>query len=158
MFNEKNRGLHTYRGILLVACLALCTAVLANMSADSGTVKTVKGDVRIERDGGSLAVKVGDQVRVGDRIVVPKDGSAGITLRDDTIIAAGPGSRIVIDQFVFNPTTREGKVETTLLRGMMKYFSGVIAKRDPASVRVRTPNATVGIRGTEFIVEVPDDK
>lgn len=77
------------------------------------------GDVRIERSGSSVPLLVGDPVQEKDRIVVSTDDSAGITLRDDTRISVGPNSTLVINGFAFDPKTREGRVETSILRGTM---------------------------------------
>ena len=109
----------------------------ASWADDSGTAKIVQGDVRVERSGASLPLRVGDPVREKDRIIVPAGGSAGITLRDDTRISMGPRSTLV---------------------GAMRYVTGLVGRRSPASVRVATSTATIGIRGTDFIVEVPGDE
>ena len=125
---------------------------------DSGTAKIVQGDVRVERSGASLPLRVGDPVREKDRIIVPAGGSAGITLRDDTRISMGPRSTLVINGFSFDAKTQEGNVDTSILLGAMRYVTGLVGRRSPASVRVATSTATIGIRGTDFIVEVPGDE
>ena len=124
---------------------------------DSGTAKIVQGDVRVERSGASLPLRVGDPVREKDRIIVPVGGSAGITLRDDTRISMGPRSTLVINGFSFDAKTQEGNVDTSILLGAMRYVTGLVGRRSPASVRVATSTATIGIRGTDFIVEVLGD-
>ncbi len=138
------------------AAALICSAALPLWAADSGTAKVVRGDVRIERAGSSAALKVGDPVLEKDRIVVAAEGSAGITLRDDTRISVGPRSTLVINGFSFDSKTQEGNVDTSILRGTMRYVTGLVGRFKPTSVRVATATATVGIRGTDFIIEVAD--
>ncbi len=140
------------------ACAALACAGAGAMAADSGTAKIVRGDVAVERNGQSMPLRVGDGVQEKDRIVVAPGGSAGITLRDDTRISVGPASTVVINQFSFDPKTQEGSSDTTILRGTMRYITGLLGRFRPAAVRVATGTTTVGIRGTDFIVEVAPDE
>ena len=132
----------------------VCISTLPVWAAESGTAKVVRGDVRIERAGLSVPLKVGDPVLEKDRIVVSAEGSAGVTLRDDTRISLGPRSTLVINGFSFDSKTQEGNVDTSILRGTMRYVTGLVGRLSPASVRVATATATVGIRGTDFIIEV----
>ncbi len=125
-------------------------------AGDSGTAKVVRGDVRVERAGAQSVLRVGDSVREKDRIVVAPGGAAGITLRDDTRISVGPGSTLVINGFAFDAQTQEGNVDTSILRGSMRYITGLIGRLRPQAVRVSTTTTTIGIRGTEFIVDVGD--
>ena len=139
----------------------LCVAILLSgagaatpaWAVDSGTVKVVQGEVRIERAGVSRPLRVGDAVQEKDRIIVSAQASAGITLRDDTRISMGPRSTLVINRFQFDPQTQEGSVDTSILSGTMRYITGLVGRANPNSVRVATSTATIGIRGTEFIVE-----
>lgn len=146
----------TQSGHLLPAALA-CTLLATNAwAADAGTVKTLRGNVQVERAGTLSSLRVGDSLQEGDRIQVPSQGSAGITLKDDTLISLGSQSALVIRNFAYNPVTQEGSVFTSILSGSMRYVSGLIARLNPKAIRVDTPMATIGIRGTEFIVEVED--
>lgn len=137
-----------------VATMSVCTGAIAS----SGTVKVVQGQVFVERSGLSLPLQVGDVLQEKDRIVVRAASSAGITLRDDTRISVGPMSTLVINQFAFDPKTQEGSSDTTILRGTMRYVTGLIGRLKPSAVRVASPTSTVGIRGTDFIVEVAGDE
>lgn len=145
-----------------LASLAIgCAAALGagpSWADDSGTAKIVRGDVRVERAGSSMPLHVGDTVQEKDRIVVSAGASAGITLRDDTRISVGSNSTLVINRFNFDSQTQEGAVDTSILRGTMRYITGLVGRRNPGSVRVATRSVTIGIRGTDFIVEVADDQ
>lgn len=120
-------------------------------------MKTVQGDVRIERGAVQLPAEVGTPLLAKDRISVGPAASVGISLRDETLLSLGPRSTMVLEEFAFNPVSRDGRVDTTLLRGTLRYVTGLIGSLNPGAVSVKTPTATVGIRGTDFIVEVPGD-
>ena len=143
-----------------ILCTAVCLcgfgATPPLWAADSGMAKVVQGDVRVERGGVSRPLAVGDAVQEKDRIIVPAEGSAGITLRDDTRISMGPRSTLVINGFQFDPQTQEGSVDTSILRGTMRYVTGLVGRFRPSAVRVATTTTTIGVRGTDFIVEAAD--
>ncbi len=125
------------------------------MAADSaGMVKVSKGLVSIERDGRKMAAEVGTPVQVADRIRTGSDGAVGVTLRDSTLLSAGPNSLVVIEQFAFDNTTQDGAISIGIRRGTLSVASGRIAKRTPESVDFHTPTSVLGVRGTEFAVEV----
>ncbi len=137
--------------MLLVSTMVSCLALAAE---EAGTVKTAKGTVTIERGAQKLPAAVGGKVFAADRVVTGADSSVGITLRDNTLLSAGPNSVLSLDKFSFNTTTHAGTVDATLRRGTLGVISGKIAKADSDSVRFRTPTATLGVRGTEFVIEV----
>jgi hypothetical protein len=145
----------TLTAVGFVAALLLSTVAQAE-SGVAGTIKSVRGDVRIERGSNVLAATVGAPIRELDRIVTGKDSSTGVTFKDDTLISTGANSTLVINQFAFNSITREGGFEASLLSGAMRFVSGFLAKFSPKRVAINTPTTTIGIRGTDFIVEVSD--
>lgn len=126
-------------------------------SRDAGMVKTMVGEVRIERGGSTVVTKIGEEVQNLDRIFTGKDSSVGVTLRDETLLSTGANSVLVIDQYEFDTESREGNTEVSLLKGTLRFVTGVIGKLRPKAVLVKTPVATIGIRGTDFIVEVPNE-
>jgi hypothetical protein len=77
-----------------------------------------------------------------------------VIFKDDTLLSLGPESALVIDKFVFVP--REGKFSIVLrmIRGTVAYLSGLISKLAPDSAHFETPTASIGIRGTRFVVRV----
>ena len=141
--------------LVLVSCAALLGFARPGSANQSGTVKTVRGQVLIERGNSTLQAKVGDPVQERDRVIVQGSSSVGISMRDETLLGVGPKSMLVIDRYTYDPVTREGKVEASILKGTLRFVTGQIGKANPQSVKVMTDSATIGIRGTEFIVEVP---
>jgi len=140
--------------LISVFLVSTLVSVLALAAQEAGTIKTVKGAVTLHRDGQKLPIAVGGKVFASDRVVTGVDSSVGITLRDNTLLAAGPNSVLSLDKFAFDPTTHAGAVDATLKRGTLAVISGKIAKADPDSVRFHTPTTTLGVRGTEFVIEV----
>jgi hypothetical protein len=120
----------------------------------AGTVKAVSGSTMVERGGTRLPLTLGSKVFPGDTLVTGPDSRVALTLRDDTLISTGANSQLALRGFAFNPTTQEGSLFISVLRGVSAMVSGLLAKANPDAMHVDTPNATIGIRGTEFIVEV----
>lgn len=143
-------------GILLVTGLTVpgLGGVLA--AGEAGTVKKSTGSVAIVRAGQKLPAVTGAAVMVSDRVLTGADGSIGITLRDNTLLSAGPNSTLDLNRFSFDSTTHEGEVNATVKRGTLAVISGKIAANSPTRVAINTPTATLGVRGTEFVVEVAD--
>lgn len=141
-----------------IAGLLLLLALPAAAQDWAGVVKTAQGHVSVERVGQLHPLNVGDRVYARDKLVTGKDGQVGVTLRDDTLVSAGPNSRVGIAEFSFEPTTQNGGMMISVLRGVTAMVSGLVAKSNPAAMRVTTPTATMGIRGTEFIVEVDGEE
>ena len=138
--------------LALAALLASLPAGAADLAA--GMVKNAKGSVTLERGGKAQALAAGATVMGSDRIVTGADGSAGITLRDDTLLSVGPNSRVSLDKFVFDDLTHEGEMSASVKRGTMAVISGNLAKKSPTSVKFVTPSAILGVRGTEFVIDV----
>jgi hypothetical protein len=143
----------SYALTLACGCMAVADAHAADAA---GVVKTLKGTVQIERTAGSSGAAVGSEVYGSDRIVTGPQSSVGITLRDSTQLSAGANTTLELNKFAFNTTTHDGVLDATVKRGSLAVISGKLAKANPDSVRFSTPTTTLGVRGTEFIIEVGD--
>ena len=144
--------------VLVVALIALALSIrpAPALAADVGQVKVSKGAVYIERGGQKLPAPAGTKVREADTVVTGPDGAVGITFLDTSLLSAGPNSTLVIDRFVFDSTTNQGAFETSLKKGTLSAVSGKIAKQSPDAMKVRTPVAILGARGTEFLVRTSE--
>lgn len=140
-------------GTLLLLCALVTMPVLA---AEAGRVKISKGEVQIERDGKRLPAPVGATIQVRDTVKTGADGSVGITFQDNSLLSAGPNSELVIERFAFDSTTHKGEFDTALKKGTLAVVSGKIVKQSPEAMRVKTPAAIMGVRGTEFVVKVDE--
>ncbi len=136
--------------LMLPMVLALGVAVAA--ADDAGQIKTSTGTAQIERAGKKLPASVGQVVLQGDLVTTGADGSVGITFRDNSLVSIGPDSVLAIDRFVFNSTTHQGNFDASLKQGTLAVVSGKLAKQSPDAMKVKTPAAILGVRGTEFLV------
>jgi len=135
-------------GLSMLASTSVCFA------ADyAGVVKTVRGSATVERASSRVALAPGSRVNPGDRLVTGADGYLGVTMRDDTLLTLGPGSVLALDSYGFDPKTHDGNFLASLTRGVLSVVTGLIAKRSPDAFVVKTRISTMGVRGTEFIVE-----
>lgn len=152
----KSRILPLLCGLALASTAALAqTAPPADPIA--GIVKSVRGDVQmLDANGALRPAAAGDAMAPIDRLVTGVDSGAGVVLRDGTTLIVGPSSRLDLKDFHFDTTTQEGGMLVTLLRGSLRMVTGLIGKAHPEAVRVQTQTATIGIRGTDFIVQTDD--
>jgi hypothetical protein len=126
----------------------------SGFAADAaGVVKTRRGEAHVERDGERLPLDAGVAVFQGDRVLTGPTGYLGITMHDDTLLTLGPNALIVVDSYAFDTRTQDGNFIVTLTRGALSVVTGLIARRSPESFVVKTRLSTMGVRGTEFIVE-----
>lgn len=140
---------------VVVAVVALAATGLARAD-DVGTVKVAKGSVHVERGGQRLPAKVGMGIQQSDVLVTGADGSAGVTFNDNSRLSTGPNSVLVVDRYSFNSTTHAGRFDASLKKGTLAVVSGKMVKQSPDAMHVRTPAAIMGVRGTEFVVQVDE--
>jgi hypothetical protein len=142
---------------ILAAAISLAFAGSA-AAADIGLIKVSKGNVEIQRSGAKMPAKVGTGLQTADVIVTGADGSAGITFSDNSLVSVGPNSVFAIDKYQFDSTTHAGEFEGNLKQGRLSAISGKMVKQSPESMKIRTPSAIMGVRGTEFVVKVDEPK
>jgi len=138
--------------IALALPMVLALGVAVASAEDAGQIKVSKGSAQIERAGKTLPATVGQVVQQGDVVVTGADGSVGITFRDNSLVSIGPDSALAIDRFVFDSTTHQGNFDASLKQGTLAVVSGKLAKQSPEAMKVKTPAAILGVRGTEFLV------
>jgi hypothetical protein len=137
-----------------ILAFGLATQPLAAATNDIGRIKVASGIATIKRGEQTFAAKPGFALQKGDILQTGKDGRIGATFFDNSRFAAGPNSRVMINEFLFDDTTHDGKFVTQVDRGSLAIISGQIAKKNKDAMRVRTPTALLGVRGTRFVVEV----
>ena len=149
---------HAHFGRTLRGLLATLAAGLTALGAQAevGQIKVAKGQVTVDRNGQALPGQVGMLLESADVLKTGADGSVGITMRDNSLLSAGPNSILALERFEFDPTTSQGRFDAQLRRGTLSVVSGRIAKQSPEAMTVRTPSAVLGVRGTEFVVAVDE--
>lgn len=151
---------------VLAIALASTPAFAANSAAvrvvqqkaePAGKIKIASGAVFIVRGGQSIPAQVGATVFEADVLRTGTDGRLGLTLRDETRLSLGPSSEIRLDRFAYAPAEGRLGFVLSVVRGVAAYVSGRIAKMAPDAVRLETPAAIVGVRGTTLLIRASQE-
>ena len=132
----------------LALVVAAAPAFAQQPQSAAGRIKVASGSAFIVRAGALVPAQAGQMVFEADSLKTGADGRLGITLKDDTRVSLGPGSEVRVDRFVYAPAEGRMGLVLKVVRGVMAYVSGRIAKLSPDSIRLETPAAVVGVRGT----------
>ena len=143
--------------VVACACITAAAPAFAQQPSPAGRIKVVSGDAVIVRGSSTVPAQNGVAVYQSDSLRTGKDGRVGITLSDDTQVSIGPGSEVKLDAFVYEPGQGHLALVLKFIRGTAAYVSGQIAKLAPDAVRLETPAAIVGVRGTTLGIEVTSD-
>jgi|SRR6185369_17183584 hypothetical protein len=146
-------GLRTVGGFLTIVVLTT-TPVYAQQPAAAGHIKVVTGSAFIVRQNTTLPAKPGDAVYAIDTLKTDADGTLGVTLMDDTRLSLGPSSEVRLERYVFAPAEGGLGMVLNFVRGVAAYVSGRMAKLAPDAIRLETPAAIVGVRGTTVAIKV----
>ena len=111
-----------------------------------GVVGAISGTVKTE----TRELKAGDQIYLNETIYAGPGSGTQILLLDQSTFTVGEDSEVVMDTFVFDPETNDGKIVASVKQGSLKVISGLISKKNPDSLTVEVPEGTLGSRGTEF--------
>lgn len=133
----------------LITLFALALLWLPALAQTVGRVDLIQGDVAVvDAKAKARVLKVGEAVQQGDTLTTGKDGELHVTLDDGSVLALRPESRMQIVKFQAKGNDGDSSV-AALFRGAMRTITGLIGRRNPRNVMVRTPTATIGIRGTD---------
>ena len=141
--------------LVLVLLLTLLSSQHRNALAAVGKVIEQSGPTEIVRNKKSLPSAVNSGVEMNDTIVTAK-AKAKLEFEDKTTVNITEQSKLVIDDFVYDPKKGSGKIAMKVVLGTARYASGQIAKSNPQSVDIQTPTATVAVRGTDFSMTVDE--
>jgi hypothetical protein len=138
----------------LAIVVAATPVVFAQEPSPAGHVKIASGSAFIVRNNAATAAKPGAAIFASDTLRTGGDGSVGVTMRDDTRLSLGPNSEVRVERYVYAPGEGGFGMVLNFVRGVAAYVSGRIAKLAPDSIRLETPAAIVGVRGTTVAVRV----
>lgn len=141
------------RGLFAMVIAALLQSAHAAQDP-AGTLKSLRGQISIEREGAKRPARAGEPLYAADRILTGADGYASVGLRDQSSIAIGPNSDVNLTKYSFNPTTHQGTQQVGVRTGSLAAISGKMAKASPESVQFNAGSVTLGVRGTAFVVEM----
>lgn len=143
-------------GLAAVVIVVWTGTAIAESAVVIGSIKNVKGAVEISRETGSVTAVKGLSLLENDVIITGKMASVGMIFKDNSVLSIGPDSRVEIKDFTFEPANEKLSFVASILRGTMTYLSGIIARLQPDAVELRTPTATIGIRGTHIAIQVQE--
>ena len=139
-------------------CLLLLTGpVVAKQEDSKGMVVASRGEVIALSNGGSRELKQGDFIYVNDEIITSNRSFAVLQFEDGAKVTVRPDSTLIIEAYIYNG---DGGDEATLslVEGGLRVITGAMAKSNPENYKVRTPVALMGVRGTEFSVQLCGDE
>jgi len=139
----------------VISSILLCLFVNTSL-AEVGNVTAQTRAAQITRKGDKILTEVDTPVEMRDRIQTLK-GRADIRFVDDTKVSVTEYSKLIIDEFVYNPEKKTGKLSLKAALGTIRYSSGKIAKNSRQNVKIKSPTASVSVRGTDFTMNVQED-
>ena len=154
----RNRPLVTDRPwavTLTAAALLALGSPLPALAASAGEVTHLSGAVVARKaDGQSRILSVKSNVEEGDVLATAENSYARVKFGDGTEAVLRPSTQVKIDRFTFDEQKPQSdNMALSLLKGGLRAVTGLLGRRNPANMRVATPSATIGIRGTQFGVQ-----
>lgn len=141
-----------YKAVICIIAAFLCTyayGAIGKLTEVTGPTQIVRSDEKIDGQ-----IDVG--VEMNDTIETLK-ARVGITFEDNTRMQITEYSKLKIDEFIYDPSSKTGSISVKAAFGTVRYASGLIAKNSRENVRVTTPTAKVSVRGTDFSMTVSED-
>ena len=141
-----NRFLSIILGFSLLFNVAQAEEKLIIEKQLVGIVGAVSGTVKTE----TRELKPGDKIYLNETIYAAEGSGTQLLLLDQSTFTIGSDSEVVMDTFIYDPATNDGKIVASVKQGSLKVISGLISKKNPDSLTVEVPEGTLGSRGTEF--------
>jgi len=135
--------------------LLLIMLTLSTLFAAIGEITAVKGEAQLQRDATVLPAEKGTPLEEKDLLETQKRSKVQVILNDETVITIGPESSYLFESY---QDQAEPKVLMQLQHGFFKIVTGKIGKIAPQRFKVKTKAATIGIRGTQFMASVQEDR
>src|SRR5262245_23606625 len=131
--------------LLTVACAVVVGATEVAVAQKVGVASAVKNDVQRISPAPSQQMSAGSELVANQRIRTGDASSAQLLFLDETSVSMGARSDLVLDRFVYNPNRGTGNVVLSTARGALRFVTGA---QNPTNYTVKTPVATIGVRGT----------
>ena len=142
----------------IIGCILLTLISLpAKSNTSIGDITLSKGNSVIDRKDGEKDIKVEKDLDVFsyDTVKTGK-GQVAIEFLDETRVDITQNSKLIIDEFVYDPNSKTGKLSLKATLGTVRYASGQIAKNSAQNISIKTPTATVSVRGTDFAMTIDE--
>jgi hypothetical protein len=123
----------------------------------TGTVSRIQGEASGVHGGATRALGLNASVFLNEVVSTGAAARLEVTFKDSTRLTLGEKTKLTLDRFVFNPAARRGSIRFRV-SGAFRFLSGQVSKLARSDVRMTTPFATIGVRGTEFWAGPIDDQ
>ncbi|MEW5773900.1 MAG: FecR domain-containing protein, partial [Thermodesulfobacteriota bacterium] len=123
-----------------------------------GKVVAIQGQATVESAAGGRPLQLDSPVYAKDVIATGPGSTLEIRFVDDSVFSQGPSAKMTVDSYVFDPAAKAGaNMLLNLAQGTFRTVTGEIAKSNPDGVKLQTPLATIGIRGTGVDFDIAPD-
>jgi hypothetical protein len=119
-----------------------------------GNVATLTGVATVTRNNASTPLKLQDDIFAGDILQTSASSSLGITFSDATTFNLNANARITVDSYLYEDGGKKNGALFDIAKGTVAFVAAAVAKT--GDMKISTPTATLGIRGTTGLVEVPE--
>lgn len=140
---------------IILSLLLMLSAAGAQAAQVAGVVVQASGAMSARSPSGAVkALQVKSEVQSGDTLVTAAGAYAVVRFIDNSELALKPGTTVKIDQFAFDEARPDAdRAAYTLVKGGLRSITGLLGKRNKDKFAMKTPSATIGIRGTTFFLE-----
>ena len=139
--------MRSYPFVIIASLAFISPASSAMQNTEVGRAELITNDVTGTIETTPRALKTGDRIHQNEVIATAEESEAEIILDDDTKLAVGPMSEIVLDSFIYDPSRKDGEVVINATKGAFRFITGNSAK---SAYTIKTPASTIGVRGTTF--------
>tara|TARA_B100000780_G_scaffold17506_1_gene11396 strand:+ start:1241 stop:1816 length:576 start_codon:yes stop_codon:yes gene_type:complete len=141
--------MNNFKNLISVLIIFMFTQSYGFSKEFIGVISAGIGDITNQKNEKLLT---GSKIFYGDTIIVKEKSNAQILLLDETALTVGEKSELTIDDFIYDPETKVGKIISSIKLGTVRIITGEISKQNPDNLKVKVPTGSIGARGTEFAV------
>ena len=147
----------TYHKLTKWTIIILILFYATSLWGSIGNVDQIEGNGVVDRKDGDTNILLEEETSIEQFDTVKTgNGKVGILFLDDTRVDVTQHSKLIIDEFVYDPNSKKGKLSLSAKLGTVRYASGQIAKNSRQDIKITTPTATIGVRGTDFTMTIDE--
>ena len=147
--------MNSFKNLTIIIIILLITKTQVFSKEMIGVISVGIGNINNQLN---ESLQTGSKIYFGDSILAKEKSSAQILLLDETTLTVGENSEITIDEFIYDPQTKVGKIVSSIQLGTVKIITGKISKENPDNLEIQVPTGSIGARGTEFAVVTESDQ
>ena len=147
--------MNKYKTLILTLLIFMSSISFGISKEIIGVIAAGIGDISNQNNEKLLT---GSKIYFGDTIFVKAQSNAQILLLDETALTVGEKSELTIDEFIYEPQSKVGKIVSNIKIGTVRIITGEISRQNPDNLEVNVPTGSIGARGTEFVVVTESDE